>query len=147
MSRIELVTINNNTISINHDFKDVMNSIMMNNEVSNNVRGTIFDESLKLYSINSSVRNKNYYTLDKYGLVIRRDNQNDVKSPFGWCLIDNEPVNIHVGDTILINNVRKTVMQKMKQRWRPQFELKGMLRRAILCLSANIDDVAMLLEQ
>lgn len=46
---------------------------------------------------NKRAKNGNYYGFDKYGLIIRRDANNNPKSPFGWVRNeDDEMVSIHL---------------------------------------------------
>ena len=46
---------------------------------------------------NKRAKNGNYYGYDKYGLIIRRDANNNIKSPFGWIRTpDDEIVSIHL---------------------------------------------------
>jgi hypothetical protein len=71
-------------------------------------------------------------------LVIRKEEQNNVKSPFGWKLIGDEPINIHaltVTSTSSPDDVRRVVLQMLKRKWRIQFTEKGVLYRAFKSLS------------
>lgn len=136
------------TVIINEKMKEFMNSIMDSNDKSNSIRDDIFNDSLKKFSINTSVRNANYYALDEYGLVIRKGEQNNAKSPFGWVLVSGKSVNIHVSGLSMANpaEIRRTVLQTLKQRWKPQFKPTGVLYRAMMSLSTDKEEAANLLK-
>lgn len=131
-------------IVINERMKEFMQNIMDGNEISNDIRDVIFGMHLKQFSINSAVRNNNFYALDKYGLVIRKEEQNNSKSPFGWQFVDGDPVNIHVSVIAATKqeNIRRATLQYLKQRWKLQFEAKGLIQRAMNSLSSDLDSIS-----
>ncbi len=115
-----MTSMSSDDININPDMLNYMNSILAVKVKTDERKDQLFDPS-ELPVVNSGVRNNNYYMLDKYGLVIRKDFQNNKKSAFGWRYnSDNEPINIHI-DNILLqtnsNNIRDITLQQLKHHY------------------------------
>ena len=106
-----------NTI-INNSMKKYMSKILKINASNNEYKDSLFTGKTLSY-INSSVRNSNFYMLDKYGLPIRKTAQDSKKTAFGWRFNeDNEPINIHISDLLLATNssdIQMITLQQLKQ--------------------------------
>lgn len=99
--------------------------IMMKRYLNEILNTTHIDEQIhsvfsnpKLDFINKSIRNKNYYGLDKYGLIIRSAEKNSGKTAFGWKLDQyGDPVNYHINDNMLLtndDNILRITLQTLK---------------------------------
>lgn len=103
---------------INVDMLNYMNHILKINKTNNEIKDEIFT-GRNLKCVNGSIRNNNYYTLDKYNLPIRKNCQDSKKTAFGWRYNENqEPINIHI-DNILLQteskDILKITLQQLKQ--------------------------------
>lgn len=109
---------------INEPMKEYMESILKINKTNNEIKDELFT-STALKSVNQSIRNGNFYILDKYGLPIRKQFQDSKKSPFGWRYNEQqEPINIHI-DSILLNtnseDILKMTLRQLKSQFPTQF--------------------------
>ena len=106
-----------NTI-INHSMESYMASILKINASNNEYKDQLFTGKTLSY-VNSSIRNNNYYMLDKYGLPIRKNAQDSKKTAFGWKYDSSQdPVNIHIDDLLLATNsseIQSLTLQRLKQ--------------------------------
>lgn len=107
-------------IFINEVMRNYMTNLFESKNKTEKKKDILFNPK-RLSMVNSSVRNGNYYMLDRYGLVIRKNQQNSKKTAFGWRYdSNNEPINIHIGDIMLQTNsdqIRKITLQQMKYQW------------------------------
>ena len=105
-----------NTI-INQNMLHYMDSILKINKNNNDIKDEIFTNKT-LKCVNSSIRNGNYFLLDKYGLPIRKQFQDSKKTAFGWRYNeDMEPINIHINDILLKTesvDIQRTTLQQLK---------------------------------
>lgn len=81
---------------------------------------SIFQDK-RLEFINKSIRNGNFYGIDKYGLIIRANEKG--KGAFGWKYDDNgDPVNVNINGTLLklgdVDIIRRSTLQNMKKNGR-----------------------------
>ena len=103
---------------INLEMLGYMKRILKINKNNNVLKDELFTgENLKC--VNNTIRNQNYYTLDKYNLPIRKNCQDSKKTAFGWRYNENqEPINIHI-DSILLQteskDITKITLQQLKQ--------------------------------
>ena len=103
---------------ININMLHYMNHILKINKTNNEMKDEIFTGK-DLKCVNSSIRNNNFYTFDKYKLPIRKSCQDSKKTAFGWRYNENqEPINIHI-DNILLQteskDIQKITLQQLKQ--------------------------------
>lgn len=95
---------------------DIMNKKQERTEVVNN----LFQPN-SLPFANKSIKNGNYYMLDKYNLVIRKAEQNKTKSAYGWVYNDNnEPINIHIKQVLIetnSNDITIVTLQYLKSKF------------------------------
>lgn len=83
------------TIRINKEMKIYLDSIYESNETIKKENDDIFSKDT-LPEFNNRVKSENYYGIDEYGLIIRKKDFNDLKSPFGWIKADKgKIINIH----------------------------------------------------
>ena len=106
-------------------------------------KNEIFDPA-KLEFMNKSVRNCNYYMLDKFGLVIRKNFQDSKKTAFGWRYdTDNQPINIHINDILLQTNssqIRDITLQQLKNQFPSLFKPpRGTIYRVYSVVFPEID--------
>lgn len=111
---------NTDELIINKDMLHYMQKLSAHKNTSDNYTDDIFKNNV-LENINKSVHNGNYYMLDKYGLIIRKNFQNSRKSAFGWKYNkNNEPINIHVSDILLqtsSNKIQEITLQQLKRQF------------------------------
>ena len=105
---------------INSEMLAYMKKISESKTITDKIKNELFDPN-DLKIVNNSVHNGNYYMIDKYGLVIRKNFQNSKKTAFGWKYNDNnEPINIHIGELLLktnSNQIREITLQQLKHRY------------------------------
>ena len=105
---------------INEQMKTYMKTIIKINDKNNNYKDNLFSGNT-LKCVNSTIRNENYYMLDKYGLIIRKNSQDSKKTAFGWKYNEqHEPINIHIPDLLLSTNspdIQKITLQQLKQQF------------------------------
>ena len=105
-----------NTI-INQNMLNYMHSILKINNNNNKIKDEIFTNKT-LKCVNSSIRNGNFYILDKYGLPIRKNFQDSKKTAFGWKYNnEQEPINIHIDDILLkteSKDIQRLTLQQLK---------------------------------
>ena len=110
---------------INTDMLEYMDSILKINKANNEIKDELFTGKVLKY-VNSSIRNGNYYMLDKYGLPIRKNFQDSKKSAFGWRYNANqEPINIHINDILLqteSQDIQKVTLQQLKTQFPALFK-------------------------
>jgi hypothetical protein len=130
---------------------------MQDNENTNNIRvnqsmerkrenDEIVDEkfnSKSLSIINETVKDGNFYILDKYNLVIRKNYYNYSRSPYGWKYDEeNDPVNIHINPILLKTkspDITSITLQQLKQSYPIPFKRpRGMLFRIYTILYPNL---------
>ena len=113
-----------NTI-LNEPMIDYMDSILKINKNNNIIKDELFTGET-LECVNSSIRNGNFYMLDKYGLPIRKNFQDSRKSAFGWKYNANqEPINIHINDILLqteSDDIQIITLQQLKTQFPTLFK-------------------------
>lgn len=142
------------TVKINKQMDKYMDSIMNMKHETDNTISQFFD-SKRLYIINKNVRNGNFYTIDRFGLVIRKDEYGNTRSPYGWRYytprnissedyegIDNkEPINIHINDILLQTNspdIQKVTIQYLQRENPSLFKgPRGILYKVYTSLNIN----------
>ena len=105
---------------INKEMLAYMKKISESKIITDKIKNELFDpDELKI--VNDSIHNGNFYMLDKYGLVIRKNFQNSKKTAFGWKYNENnEPINIHIGEILLQTNsdqIREITLQQLKHQY------------------------------
>ena len=127
---------------IDPDMKQYMDMLANNKVRYESVKSNLFDPN-KLAMVNKTVRNDNYYMLDKYGLVIRKECQNSKKTAFGWKYYEDEPVNIHIGDLLLKTNskdIQIITLQQIKEQFPTVFNApRGVIYKVYSEMFPNID--------
>lgn len=110
---------------INPAMLSYMSSILKINASNNEYKDNLFTGKT-LACVNSTIRNNNFYMLDKYNLPIRKNNQDSKKTAFGWRFNEsNEPVNIHISDILIQTNspdIQKITLQQLKQQFPTLFK-------------------------
>ena len=105
---------------INEQMKSYMKTIIKINNKNNDYKNNLFSGDT-LECVNSTIRNDNFYMLDKYGLVIRKNSQDSKKTAFGWKYNEqHEPIDIHISDLLLQTNspdIQKITLQQLKQQF------------------------------
>ena len=130
-------------IIINQDMLNYMIKISQSKVITDERKNELFDPN-KLAFINKSVRNDNYYMVDKYGLPIRKNFQDSKKTAFGWKYnSNNEPINIHIGDILLQTNsdqIREITLQQLKNQYPNLFKPpRGTIYKIYSTLYPEID--------
>lgn len=121
-------------VRLNSHSMNLMNQILNITQKEADNANKIFVKS-NLPSVNRNCHNSNYYSLDRYGLIIRRGFHNDPKSPFGWTYLDertHEPICIHVDRNLILTNapnIASITLEKLKRRWGKEFQEKGIYYR------------------
>lgn len=134
-------------MKINTKMERYMDCIMSLKNV-NDTSITSFFSNNRLNFINKNIRNDNYYTLDKYNLVIRKNEYNDTKSATGWIYLndvisyaDKEPINIHIDPILLQVNSSDLVnitIQTLQREYPSLFKSpRGLLYRIYSNLNMN----------
>lgn len=128
-SRTDKKLISDADIEINQDALDIL-EMVLTTEHTSNVRLDIFFSDTRCKDINGCwIKDKrNPYTLDAYGLIIRKKCLNKPSSEFGWRYDEfNRPIHIAINDTCTreenINNVLNIQYQKNKK----AFDKKGII--------------------
>ena len=130
-------------LRINQDMLNYMLKISQSKIITDERKNEIFDPA-KLEFMNKSVRNCNYYMLDKFGLVIRKNFQDSKKTAFGWRYdTDNQPINIHINDILLQTNssqIRDITLQQLKNQFPSLFKPpRGTIYRVYSVVFPEID--------
>ena len=130
-------------ITINQDMLNYMIKISQSKVITDERKNELFDPN-KLAFINKSVRNGNYYMVDKYGLPIRKNFQDSKKTAFGWKYnSNNEPINIHIGDILLQTNsdqIQEITLQQLKNQYPNLFKPpRGTIYKIYSTLYPEID--------
>lgn len=115
-----------NTI-INPHMLEYMSHLLKINTANNKIKDSLFSgETLKC--VNKSIHNSNYYMLDKYGLPMRKNSQDDNKKVFGWRYDEHhDPINIHINNILLqthSNDIQQITIQQLKTRFPKDFTPK-----------------------
>ena len=126
---------NSEKIVLNIQSKDIMSTLLHYTKVEDNALDEYFNRD-SLLCVNKALKEGNYYAFDKYGLIIRRKEQNNAKSVFGWIYNENkEPISIHI-DKILIqtnkskNEIAKLTFQSLCNKFPSEFNKpKGIYKR------------------
>ena len=112
-------------LRINEKMQKYLSNIHATNEVVKKENEAIFNKET-LPDFNLRVKNENYYALDIYGLLVRKNDFNVAKSPFGWIKSgdDEKIVNIHVLDNIVGDeeDVREQTLRYMHLRFATLFK-------------------------
>ena len=131
------------TLKINESMKKYMLDLMNETGKSDKVVDTQFNNE-KLQFINKSVKNGNFYIIDKYNLIIRKNEFNNKKSAYGWVYDENkDPINIHI-DSILLktqsNDITTITLQQLKREYPSLFKSpRGMLCKIYSTVNLGID--------
>lgn len=75
-----------------------------------------------LLCVNKNCKEGNYYAFDKYGIIIRRKEYNNVKNVYGWIYNDaKEPISIHIDkylmQTATDDKIFSLTMSKLKHKY------------------------------
>lgn len=112
-------------IKINQNMLAYMQSIKKLNTANHEIKNEIFVADNLPY-LNSSIRGNNFYMLDKYGLPIRKKEQNNIKPAFGWKYDDNhDPINIHINPILIKTNspdIQIITLKYLKEHYPNQFK-------------------------
>jgi len=69
---------------INEKMKNYLHSVYEENEIVKQENAQTFNKDI-LITYNNRIKSGNYYGLDDNGIMIRKNEFNNKKSPFGWC--------------------------------------------------------------
>lgn len=112
-------------IKINKAMFEYLNHIRAINTQNHEIKDNIFATS-DLDFVNATVRGDNFYMLDKYGLPIRKKEQNNPKPAFGWKYDENhEPINININPNLLKTNsydIQIITLKQLKEKFPNQFK-------------------------
>lgn len=131
------------TIKINTSMERYMHDLMNKKGKSDKVVDTQFNNE-RLQFANKSVKNGNFYVIDKYNLIIRKNEFNNKKSAYGWIYDENkEPINIHI-DSILLktqsDDITTITLQQLKREYPTLFKSpRGMLFKIYSTIDLGID--------
>lgn len=121
------------SLVINKAMEEYMASLMSGKVKSDEKLDNQFNPE-PLQFVNKSVKNGNVYVVDKYHLIIRKNEYNNKKSAYGWVYDEsNEPINIHI-DMILLRtqspDITSITLQQLKREYPTLFKSpRGMLYR------------------
>lgn len=120
-------------IKIYKDMLDVMNQIISKQDNIDIEHDKLF-KNTKLIKTNKNIKNGNYYNVDKYGLLYRKNDFMKTKSIYGWKNNEyGEPINIHIDESLIQMNdpdIRKIMLQKLYKINKTAFGQKGKYREA-----------------
>lgn len=120
-------------VRINGEMLELMAVMREGNIIEDaNVDKLFAEDTLPI--VNRAVKGGNYYALDEYNLVIRKNAYNNKKIAFGWIYNEHRrPVNIHIDPmliTIKSKDIQTLTLQKLQRDFRPVFkEPSGVLYR------------------
>ena len=81
--------------------------------------------------------------LDKYGLPIRKNSQDDNKKVYGWRYDElHDPINIHISSILLQTHspdIQRITLQQLKTRFPKDFQPKGIVWRIFKSEFPTID--------
>lgn len=99
-------TVNNKANSSSQQIKAMVQDTISKSNIEQ-FKSTHF--TLEATKYNNTVKNGNYYAHDMNGMLIRKNENNSSKTPYGWILIDGKPINIHTDlyDTSLTHTLKK----------------------------------------
>jgi hypothetical protein len=87
---------------------------LFSSKITNQLSAVFYCENA-LQDMNKIIRKGNFYALDKFNLIIRKNDKDKIKSPFGWVFSEeNEPINIHI-NSILLRLNKKNIDDVCKQ--------------------------------
>ena len=82
-----------------------------------------------LLCVNKQLKAGNYYAFDKYQLIIRRKEYNNLKSAYGWIYNElKEPICIHIDNTLIqtnADNIAKLTLQRIRTLFPSEFKHAG----------------------
>jgi hypothetical protein len=86
---------------------------------------SVFSYNNDMMFMNKNAHKNNYYGLDKFKLVIRKNDKDKQNSPYGWKYSDGEIINIHVdvisshflGQEEIFKNTLKIIKNKFNQQF------------------------------
>lgn len=118
-------------LKINQAMLAYMKRLESTEDTNNNETALLFAKD-QLEVINNTIHNENYYKLDRFGLLIRKNFQNDKRSPFGWVFYDGVPINIHINDILIKTNdpnIRSITIQTIKKMFPKLISARGTITR------------------
>lgn len=89
-------------VNVNGEMREFMRELIHEENIAKRARNVHFNDD-RCAKINKSLKNKdNNYTLDKYGLIIRKGSYEKRSDPFGWrnSVIDGLPVHVRANESI-----------------------------------------------
>lgn len=127
--RTDFDLIPENTIEINQDAVEIFDMVLIT-EQNSNVRLDLFFSDDRCKDINLTwIKDKtNPYSLDPYGLVIRKKCLNKTSNEYGWKYDShNRPVHISINDTCTREENINNVLNIQYQKNRKAFDKKGII--------------------
>ena len=130
-------------IIINQYVLNYMNKLNDTSNRENSRKDQIFNaKTLKF--VNTSVKNANYYILDRYGLILRKNCMDNKKSAFGWRYDDNdEPISLHISDILIktnSNEIQILTLQSIKRQFPNAFKKpRGIYYKVYKEMFKNVD--------
>lgn len=130
-------------VKINKAMEKYMSDLMSEKDKSDTRVDNRFS-SERLAFVNKSVKNGNYYVIDKYNLIIRKNDFNNKKSAYGWVYDENDdPINLHI-DSILLKtqspDIKLITIQQLKRAYPTLFKApRGVLYKIYSTLDLGVD--------
>ena len=117
-------------VHVNPIMEIYMRQMISEHKDANNLADEKFRDN-RLSFVNSNIKTDNKYILDKYNLVIKRNEFNKTKTAFGWVYdADGDPINIHINPNLLetkSNDITFVTLQQLKQKYPTLFQARGVM--------------------
>lgn len=121
----------NEKYKINPIMLNYMNQLIRKNKKKDMEADILFEDDERLKFINNKIKSNNKCILDKYNLVIKRNEFGKDTTAFGWVYDStNEPVNIHISKVLLNTNsedITIITLQQLKNKFPTLFTTRGLL--------------------
>lgn len=98
MLNFQHIEMDNDGIHVQENMLELITDIINNNKLYSKEVIEYFNTKSILSKFNKP-NSTNKYSVDIFGLPIRHLMINNLKSPFGWRMIDEKIINIHVSNT------------------------------------------------
>jgi len=118
-------------LKINEEMDKYLSTISQKTEELKEINDNVFNVKT-LPDINSKVRGDNFYAVDVHGILIRKNDFNNKRSPCGWTKEgeDEKFVNLHVQHSSNELDTKKYTIKYLKTKFATQFKApRGVLNR------------------
>ncbi len=117
-------------VHVNPIMEIYMRQMISEHKDANNLANEKFQDN-RLAFVNSNIKSNNKYILDKYNLVIKRNEFNKTKTAFGWVYdAEGDPINIHINPNLLetkSSDITFVTLQQLKQKYPTLFQVRGVM--------------------